>query len=297
MAAIWDVLHVFGEGDEDRLGLVEEVLTGREDRPAGLVPQGDLVGDRVRAGVTGGPLERLGQMRVGQHLTGDPFGVKGVGLALAAAAGLLGGAGRAHVTDVVAGLGQEHRGVPAQRRGTLHAPGEHRAEAAGPGVHGPVPVAGHLERAGPEHATALVKHGHRQRLLVRVDAGPVPARVSTIKGSCHVVLLLLGWGDGAVDNSRLRGREPSRLLSSQAAPEGEDQGRHVSRKDTLTGSRAEMSQLLVQASDRKELPPPSGGPSRTPGAETAARRLSGYERRRQIAKGAHGGGARVVIDG
>ena len=31
-----------------------------------------------------------------------------------------------------------------------------------------------------------------------------------------------------------------------------------------------MSQLLVQASDRKELPPPSGGPSRTPGTEVLA---------------------------
>ena len=111
------------------------MLPGGQGRPAGLVPQGDLVGHGVRAGVVAGPLERFGQGWVGRDFTGDALGVEGVGPALPAPAGLLGGAGRAHISDVVAGLGQEHRRVPSEGAGPLDASRHDRPEAVGPGVH------------------------------------------------------------------------------------------------------------------------------------------------------------------
>lgn len=70
--------------------------------------------DGVGTDAARGPLERGRQIGVGEGLAGDAFGVEVVGLALAAVAGLLGGAGRADVSHIVTGFTEEHRGVAAQ---------------------------------------------------------------------------------------------------------------------------------------------------------------------------------------
>lgn len=124
--------------------------------------------------VAGGPLERHRHVRVGLGLASDPNRIERVGLALPALLGALGGAGRAHVTHVVALVDQVHGGVATEAGGALDAPAGDGTELQCPRFHGAVAVAADPERGRAEHAAALVEHRGGDGALVRVGAEHVP---------------------------------------------------------------------------------------------------------------------------
>jgi hypothetical protein len=121
------------------VGLVEEMEAGLQQRPAGLVPQQDLLTDRIRTDVRAGSFERCRHPRVRQCLAGDASRVEGVGLALTPAASLLGRPCRTHITDIDASFDEEHRRVTTDTRRILDPEPGDRTERLHPFPHRPMP--------------------------------------------------------------------------------------------------------------------------------------------------------------
>ena len=170
--------ELLGEVAEQAFRLAEELLAELDQRPAGLVPQGELLAGVVGAGVAGGALERCWELWVGERLSGDAVGVQGVGLALVATAAPLGGAVGADIADVMAGVAQVGRGVPAKAAGTLDAPAGDRTEAGRPRLQGAMPLARDVEVRLCHPPAPAVQDRRGQGALVWVDPDDVAVRVA-----------------------------------------------------------------------------------------------------------------------
>ncbi len=133
--------------------------------------------------------------------------------------------------------------MAAQRGGALDAPRPDRAKDGGPGAHGPVTVAGHLERPGAQGAASLVEDGHGQRSLVGVDAG----HQADLSGPLHVELLLLRWWgrtrrqlpvetpiEAPIKSGGFQRKGPGATCQSQGHREGSELRRVSSRAQPLT---------------------------------------------------------------
>lgn len=130
-----------GQGDQQGLCLVQQMLAALHQAPASLVPQREAFGGFVGAGVATRSLEGHREIGVGLELLGDLHRIDRVGFGLRPASVPLVGSVGPHVSYVVASPDQVDGSVASEAGSALDPHPAHRPQIHQEGLHGPVPVA------------------------------------------------------------------------------------------------------------------------------------------------------------